>query len=174
MKKYFIDFPLIGLLFLVFLYWGIQGPSVENFRKYLPLIVAIISIYMALKQFRLRVTIDKIQGFTVSPETSQHVIRVFKFIDMANSGSSEKSININDIEKDETLYASILFLLGFCDDLAGGIKIGIIDEKLARKLQGGFMIRIYKKLKPYIEEVDALRKRPTYPNLMEISSNWDK
>ncbi len=174
MKKYFTHFLMLVVLFIVVWFWMRQGSYVDNSHKFLPLIIALISIYFAFKQFRLKVTIDKIQAFANYPETSRHVIRVGKLLDMASSGNIENQINRNNIEKDETLYESVLFILGFCDDIAGGIKLGIIDENMAKKLQGTFILRMSEGLIPYIKEVQDSRGEQSYINLMRLYRKWNK
>lgn len=171
MKARLTDYFLLVLLLLVVGCWIIQGASVENLIKVLPMMAAIASAYVAIRHFRLKTTLDKVQAITLAPTASEHIVRVLKYIDKTNS--NEETINRDSIESDDKLFTSVIFLLGFSDDLAVAILKGIVDEAITREMIGSFIIRMFNNLRTYIEEVDELRGIQCYPNLTMLSLKWN-
>jgi hypothetical protein len=116
---------------------------------------------------------DKINSIIYSPGAYGHISRVIKFIYEEKDGQRTHVVNKQTIEKDEELFTSVQFILGFIDDFAIAIMNGIADELLIKNSMGDFIGRISKELQPYINEVDKLYGKSSYPYLMALSSKWD-
>jgi len=170
MKARLINLILAVLLLLVVVCWIMQGARIGDSMPVLAITAAIVSAFVAARHFRLKATLDKVQAITLAPAANEHIVRVLEYIDKTNSNDE---INRDHIESDEALFRSVTFILGFSDDLAIGIMWDIVDEGLAKVLIGNLMVRMFENLRPYIEEVDAVRGKPCYPNLTALCLKWN-
>ena len=104
-------------------------------------------------------SLNKILAFTSNPEAAKCCVTVLTFID--GSKSSEDPVTMrNEIEKDKELFSAVHYILGYLDDIAIGIEKGLIDEKLAKLLFGGFLVLVYSGLEPYVKAVREHRGQP--------------
>lgn len=170
MKKNLIYYILSILLISLIICWYFQGRISNNQIGYIAILVAIISAFFAYKQFKLTITLDKVQAITLIPEASAHIVRVNKFLQ--KNKDTVQNICRRKVENDNELYASVNFILGFFDDLAVAIKNDIIDERLVKESMGKFLKDTSEGLSPYISELEQFKEEQVYRNLNWLQKRW--
>ena len=64
------------------------------------------------------------------------------------------------------------FILGLCDDVAAAVRENIISDRIVRKTQGQFIMKIYRGLKPYISQL-AEAGKGSYRGLEDLERKWE-
>lgn len=164
---------LILLLIATAILWFI-GRNSSPFIGYFAIMVAIVSALVALRNFKLTNTFNKVHAITQNYEVSTQITKVLAFLDNVNPKMPDTIVCKENIENDKELFASVNFILGFLDDLAVAVNKKLIAENLTKEIIGGFFITMVRNFKPYIDEVSEFRKRQTYENLLLLYSKWSK
>jgi len=172
LKKHKFDFLFFSLFSIPILFWVFHDKTLDITWNALSIITIIASLYFTFLHFRIKLTLDKINAVTLSPEVSKYVVLVIKFIDKEKKENRTQLINEEIIEEDLELFTAVNFLLGFGDDLSIAIMNGFIEESLAKEMIGRFINRLYNGLWPYIESGDNISNKSRYPNFITLQRRW--
>jgi hypothetical protein len=162
---------LLALCALIELYLKnyVLAEMAQSLIYYLVGLITIISFYNVNYHFRLQNTHNKIPLSKIDPKVRDYQIDIIKLIEGKSIEINKNAIeNVNNIQ----ITKAVLFFLGTYDDIAVGVLEGVLDEKLVRKLQGNFMVKLYQCLKPYIEELKAQKNPATYTGLELLMKKW--
>ena len=169
MKKRVVPIIFFGMLVLVAIVailLIINAETVGEFTEILAIVTAIVSVLITMWIFRLKFTLDKIQSLTLNPDAARYVVTVLVFID------SDVSITRESVETDKELFASVIYLLGFGDDLAIAIDKHLVDERLTKDMIGGLLVRVSKSMIPYIKELRKTKGDDVYQALLAMYERW--
>lgn len=172
MKNNIIYFIIFILFSFVLFVWCLQENR-TNDLGFITLLFAIISALLAIRQFKLNVTLNKLNALTINPESSKYIVRINNYLNKIYQTNQNKlKVSKEDIEKDNDLNISVNFILGFFDDIAIGIKRGIISERLTKEITGTYILKLIRGFMPYLHELDNLYKDKHYTNLLWLYSKW--
>jgi hypothetical protein len=169
MKKHTMDIMFYGsMLVLIAISYKMNTKAIGV----LAIIVALTSLYITTKHFKLKSTLNKIQSLTLNPDAARHVAMVLAFINKTKAPGSDVSITRESIEIDPDLFASVIYLLGFGDDVAMAIDKNLVNKRLVKDMLGDLLVRVGRDMIPYINEVRD-EKGDVYTALLAMCERWN-
>ena len=160
-----IFFGMLALVAIIAISLIIKAETIGQFTGIVAIVTSIVSVLITIWLFRLKFTLDRIQSLTLNPDAARRIVTVLVFID------SDVSITRESVETNEELFASVIYLLGFGDDLAIAIDKHLVDERLANDMIGGLLVRVSKSMIPYIKELHKT-KGDVYQALLARCERW--
>ena len=97
-----------------------------------------------------------------------------KFAELRDSGNSLTQYACAKPPAHQEENSSIMTILNQYEFMAAGIRTGAFDEEIYKRMKRGLLIRDWKALKAYVEELKTLHKRPElYIEFQWLAERWD-
>lgn len=162
-------FILIGAAAFAQFMWGAQHKMYSSVIYYVIGLITVMSFFIVNYQFRLQATFSKLPLSRLSSHIREFQVEIIRLLEGKSIGICKAEI---EKEGNEKIFQAVLFFLGAYDDIAVGVVEGILDERLVRKLQGNFMIKLYNSLMPYLKELSKGKPAAGYPGFEALMIKW--